>query len=259
MAFTIAVAGKGGTGKSTLSALILRDLLKNEHKPVLAVDADADANLVDLLGLKETQTLGAIRQEIQDTKGDVPAAMDKGAYIEMRLEDVLIEQKGYDLVVMGRTEGTGCYCYVNNLLRKYLSQLNTNYPYIVIDNEAGLEHLSRNTTDNIDVLLIVSDPSVKGILTAIKVKELADELKLNVKDIRLVISKLPGDVPKALIDKAKEGGLEIFATVPYDEEILDFDLNERSILKISDKSKAACAVSELMGKIVSQTSNVSDV
>ncbi len=256
MSFTIAVAGKGGTGKSTLSALILRDLLKKDLKPVLAVDADADANLADMLGLKDIQTLGAIRQEVQDTKGEIPASMDKSTYVEMRLEDVLVEQKGYDLVVMGRTEGQGCYCYVNNLLRKYLSQLNNNYPYIVIDNEAGLEHLSRHTTDNLDALIIVSDPSVKGILTAIKVKELAAELKLRVKDVRLVISRLPGDVPQALIDKAKKGGLEIFATIPYDEDILDFDLNERSILEIDDKSKAACAVSELMGKIVNQTSDV---
>ncbi len=251
MAFTIAVAGKGGTGKSTLSALLLRELLKRNHKPVLAVDADADANLADLLHIEEVETLGGVRQEFQDDKNNIPASMDKSAYIEMKLEDVLIEREGYDLVIMGRTEGQGCYCYVNNLLRKYLSQLNDNYPYIIIDNEAGLEHLSRHTTDNIDVLLVVSDPSVKGILTALKVKELAQELKLKIKRVELVISRLPGDVPGALLDKAKEAGLEIFATVPYDEEVLSFDLNERSILELGDDSKAACAVSELVGRIMS--------
>lgn len=251
MSFTIAVAGKGGTGKTTLSALIIRHLLKKGLKPVLAVDADADANLADLLGIKDLNTLGTIREEIQDTKGKVPASMDKNTFVGMRLEDVIIEREGFDLVVMGRGEGKGCYCYVNNLLRKYISQLEDNYPYVVMDNQAGLEHLSRHTTDNIDVLFIVSDPSIKGILTALKVKELVAELKLRVKQMYLVISRLPGDIPQALAKKAKEAGLEIFATIPYDEEILNFDLNEQSILELSSDSKAACAVSDLLGKILS--------
>ncbi len=254
MSFKIAVAGKGGTGKTTLAALIVRHLLKSGNKPVLAVDADADANFADLLGIKDVKTIGTIREEIQGTKGKVPPSMDKNTFVEMRLEDVLIEQEGFDLAVMGRSEGSGCYCYINNLLRKYLDRLEGNYPYIVIDNQAGLEHLSRHTTDNIDVLLLVSDVSVKGIATAIKVKELAEELNLKVGKMYLVISRLPGsDVPKALKKKANESGLEIFATIPYDEQVLDFDLNEKSILELDSSAKAACAVSELMGKIENRT------
>lgn len=251
MSFTIAVAGKGGTGKSTLAALITRHLVKTGKTPVLAVDADADANLAGLLGIQEHSSLGDIREEVLANVNNIPAGMPKETYVEMKLEDVLVERTGFDLVVMGRPEGRGCYCYVNTLLRKYLEELTPNYKYVVMDNQAGLEHLSRHTTQNVDVLFLVSDPSVKGINTAVKVSELVSELKLNVKKQMLVISRLAGEIPEQLKEYANKNGLNIEATIPYDEEVTKFDLNEESILNIDDNSKSACAVIELMDKIIS--------
>jgi CO dehydrogenase maturation factor len=250
MSFTIAVAGKGGTGKSTLSSLIIRHLVKTGQTPVLAVDADADANLAGLLGIKEFYSLGDIREDVIANVNNIPASMPKEAFVELKLEDVLVENKGFDLVVMGRPEGKGCYCYVNTLLRKYMQQLTPNYKYVVMDNQAGLEHLSRHTTQNVDVLLLVSDPSIKGINTAVKANELAKELKLNVKKVFLVVSRLSGEVPQQLKDYAEKNGLSVNATIPYDEEVMKFDLNEESILNLDDNSKIACAVTELMDKIV---------
>ena len=250
MSFNIAVAGKGGTGKSTISALIVRYLVKNNLSPVLAVDADADANLAQLLGIKEHTTLGSVREDVLDNVNNIPASMPKESFVELKLEDVLVEKKGFDLVVMGRPEGKGCYCYVNNILRRYLSDLTPNYKYIVMDNQAGLEHISRTTTDNIDALLLVSDPSIKGIDTAQKVIELVKELKLNIKNTYLVISRLQGKIPDKLAEYVKKKGISITDTIPYDEKVIDFDLSERSILEIDDKAKSACAITQLLGKII---------
>lgn len=251
MSYTIAVAGKGGTGKSTLSSLIIRHLVKTGQTPVLAVDADADANLAGLLGITDHSSLGDIREEVLANVNNIPASMPKEAYVELKLEDVLVERQGFDLVVMGRSEGKGCYCYVNTLLRKYLQELTPNYKYVVMDNQAGLEHLSRHTTQNVDALLLVSDPSVKGINTAAKVSELVKELKLNVKKQFLVVSRLSGEVPQQLNEYAQKNNLSIDAVIPYDEEVIKFDLNEESILNLDDNTKIACAVTELMDKIVS--------
>ncbi len=162
MSKVVAIAGKGGTGKTTVAALLIRYLLRTGKVPVLAVDADADTNLPDALGIAAGKTIGTIgkaREQFFQQKGEVPAGMPKEAYLELKLNQVLVETKDIDLLVMGRPEGAGCYCYINNVLRKYLDVLGKNYPFVIVDNEAGLEHLSRRTTQDVHHLLMVSEYS----------------------------------------------------------------------------------------------------
>ena len=163
MPFSIALAGKGGTGKTTLAGMLVKYLVQKDKAPVLAVDADANANLNEVLGLEVSDTLGNAREEMK--KGKVPSGMTKNVFMSMKLEQAVIDADGYDLVVMGQPEGSGCYCAANTLLTGFLEKLTGNYPYVVMDNEAGMEHLSRRTTQNIDELLFISDHSMKGIRT----------------------------------------------------------------------------------------------
>jgi len=181
MSINIAVAGKGGSGKTSVSSLIVRYLLKNGKTPILVVDADPNANLAEGLGLEVTETIGRILNDFQGEKLNIPAGMTKEAYLEYRLNEIVVENKGLDLITMGRGEGPDCYCYPNTILRKFADLLAGNYAYVVMDNEAGLEHLSRRTTQNVDALLMISDHSVKGVRTISRVRDLISELKLVVK------------------------------------------------------------------------------
>src|SRR3990167_7452849 len=185
MAFNIAVAGKGGTGKSTLSALIIRYITEELDKPVSAVDADPNASLGALLGLHVQSTIADIREDIVEKKVDF-SGMSKDRYIEYSI----IEKDKYDLLTMGRPEGPKCYCYVNNLLRKYLDKVGTTYPFIVTDNEAGMEHLSRRTTNNVDLLLIVSEPTIVGALTIQRILKLADSLPITIRKKLCVLNQV---------------------------------------------------------------------
>ncbi len=175
--YTIAMAGKGGTGKTTLAGLLVRFLKEHEMTPILAVDADANSNLNEVLGLEVEETLGEAREMM---KKDVPVGMTKDIFIEMKVEQALVEANGFDLMVMGRPEGPGCYCAANSLLSKFIERMMDNYPYLVVDNEAGMEHFSRLTTKYIDLLLIVSDSSRRGILSARRIYDLVDELNIRV-------------------------------------------------------------------------------
>ena len=177
MGVTIAMAGKGGTGKTTIAALLIRFLLKKGTVPVLAVDADANANLNEVLGLEVETTLGEAREGLKD---GVPTGMTRDLYMEYKVQQSLVESRGYDLIVMGQPEGPGCYCAANTLLTGFLEKLTDNYPYIVMDNEAGMEHISRLTTKNVDLLLIVSDTSRRGIQAAVRINELAKSLNIGV-------------------------------------------------------------------------------
>ena len=181
MSVSIAVAGKGGSGKTSVASLVIRYLKKNGFEPILAVDADPNANLGESLGLARKQTIGSIIASFNKEKINIPPGMTKEAYLEYRLNEALVEGKGLDLVTMGRGEGPECYCYPNLLLRKFIDTLADNYSYVVMDNEAGMEHLSRRTTQNIDELLIVSNHSVKGVRTVARIKDLVTQLKLVIK------------------------------------------------------------------------------
>jgi CO dehydrogenase maturation factor len=246
----IAMAGKGGTGKTTLAALMIRYLRGKKLGPILAVDADPNANLADALGLKAKRSLGATREDFFETKTNFPPGMTKETYLEMKLHEILVEYSGLDLLVMGRPEGPGCYCYANNILRRHLDLLAKNYPFVVMDNEAGMEHLSRRTTQGVDHLVFLSDYSAKGVRTVGKIRDLIDELKLSVKKKHLVIDRAPEKLEDDFRREIQAQGVEFLGTVPQDPWIFEFDLKGRSLLDLPDDSPAVQRVSEMMGRII---------
>ena len=249
-AFTIAVAGKGGVGKTTLTGLVIRFLIEKRKGPVLAVDADANANLNEVLGVVCHATVGHVREEALATAGGRPHGMGLEEYLDMRIAQELIEAPGFDLIVMGRPEGPGCYCAANNIIRKYTDHLIESYPYIVTDNEAGLEHLSRRTTQDTDLLLIVSDPSARGILTAGRVNALVDELGLSVKKRALIVNRVPGgELPAELKAIVEKDGLELAGTVPADENVTSFDLMGKPLVGLPSDSPVVKALYGILDKL----------
>jgi CO dehydrogenase maturation factor len=250
LGFTIAVAGKGGTGKTTLTALIIRFLIQNSAGPILAVDADPNANLGESLGLEVAQTVGRMLDKFQKDKIDIPAGITKETYLEFQLNSLLIEQPGFDLLTMGRGEGQGCYCYPNTVLRKFIDRLAENYAFIVMDNEAGMEHLSRGTTNDIDELLIVANHSVKAVRTIARIKALAAELKLKIKHQSIVINMTPERLEPAIETELINAGLRADFMIPEDPLISQADLDFKPLLDLSDDSPASAAVAEMMKKVV---------
>lgn len=251
MSFNIAVAGKGGSGKTSVASLVIRYLMKKGVGPILAIDADPNANLGESLGLDIKQTVGLILDDFQKEKIKIPAGMTKEAYLEYKLNQAMVESKGLDLLTMGRGEGPDCYCYPNVILRKFADTLSQNYPYMVMDNEAGMEHLSRRTTQNVDELLIISDHSVKGVRTVARIRDLVAELKLVVKRQSVLINLVPNGLDPLVAEELKRLGIAPTATIPLDEEIYQYDLKLKPLLDLPDSSKAAMAVGELMTKLLS--------
>jgi len=248
MSFSVALAGKGGTGKTTIAGMLIKYLLLKEKTPILAVDADCNANLNEVLGVEIADTLGNAREEMK--KGDVPSGMTKDIFIEMKLEESLVESEGVDLVVMGQPEGAGCYCAANTLLTNYLERLSGQYPYIVMDNEAGMEHISRLTTNNIDVLLIVSDPSRRGLQAAVRIEELARCLKIVVGKSYVVINQAREAPPEQAMQMIKKANLELIGTVPEDNLIYDYDFSGRPTIEMPEDSKSVKAAFEIFNKII---------
>jgi CO dehydrogenase maturation factor len=246
MGKVIAMAGKGGTGKTTLSALVIRHLRKKGLKPILAVDADPSSNLVDALGLKVNKSLGTAREDFFETKGNLPPGMTKETYLEMKLHEILVESPGLDLLVMGRPEGPGCYCYANNILRRHLDLLIKNYPFVVMDNEAGMEHLSRRTTQGVDYLLFLSDYSLKGIRTVGKIKELIGELKLAVKEKYLVVDRAPNGMDPVFSREVQDLGLPLLGAIPEDPFVSEYEMKGRPLLELPDESPAVRVVDRMM-------------
>lgn len=249
MSINIAVAGKGGSGKTSITSLVIRYLMKKGPGPILAVDADPNANLGDSLGLSLHKTIGAIIATFNEEKINIPAGMTKEAYLEFRLNDAMVESKGLDLVTMGRGEGADCYCYPNLLLRKFLDNLSGSYAYVVMDNEAGMEHLSRRTTQNIDELFLISDHSVKGVRTLARLRDLITELKLVVKRQSVIINFVPNGIDPLLNDEMSRLGIEPAAIVPLDKTISEYDLNSKSLLELPDTA-ASRTVDDLMDKLL---------
>lgn len=248
MSKVIAIAGKGGVGKTTFSGLLVRHLLRTGNTPVFAVDADANVNLNDVLGVEVDKTIGTVREETAKAIGGnaMPVGMPKETFLEMQMEEALVESEGFDLLVMGRPEGAGCYCFANNLLRKHVDALSKNYPYIVIDNEAGLEHMSRRTTQGVDQLFIVSDASPVGIKTAARIKKLSEEMDLDIKSAGLVLSRVQGDLHPALLQMIEENDLNLMGQIPASDEVLDLAYAGRPVLDLPDDSSVSQAVAAVV-------------
>ena len=252
MTITIAMAGKGGTGKTSLASLIIRYLLRHNAVPILAVDADANANLAWSLGLTVKQTIGSVLADFNDVKMGIPPGMTKEAYLNLKLNGAVVESKSVDLLTMGRGEGAGCYCFPNNVLKEFIDKLAVNYRFLVMDNEAGLEHLSRRTTENVDELIIVSNHSVKGVRTIGNILDLIKELKLNVKRQSIVINQAPGPLDPMIVEGLEELGVGADAVIPMDSLIADYDLQQKPLTELPDTSAAVRAVDGLMEKLLAK-------
>jgi len=221
LSFIIAMAGKGGTGKTTVAALLLRYLVEHGKSPVLAVDADANSNFNEVLGLQVDHTVGEAREEMK--KGGGLTDITKDQLIEMRINQALVEADGFDLLSMGQPEGPGCYCAANHLVAYYMEVLGKNYPYIVMDNEAGMEHMSRLTTKEVNLLLLVSDPSWRGIQAARRLQDLARQLKLVVGKTVLIVNRATNGLPAKTQAEIQGQGLELAGLIPEDPVVAEFD------------------------------------
>ncbi len=241
MAYVVGFSGKGGTGKTSLAALTVRYLTEKRKGPVLAVDADSNSCLNEALGVDVHATIGHLREESLASVrsgGERPGGMSMDQLFDYQVQQSIIESEGFDLMVMGRPEGPGCYCAANNIIRKYTDKLSETYPYVVIDNEAGMEHLSRRTTHKVNLLLIVSDPTAKGIKTAARINGLVDELNLEVDERALIINRVAGPESEDIRKAAVSAGLEVAGLVPQDQMIFDFDLKGKPVVGLPEESGA---------------------
>ena len=248
MSFSIALAGKGGTGKTTLSGMLIKYLVQNEKTPVLAVDADSNANLNEVLGLEVQDTLGNAREEMK--KGIVPGGMTKDVFMSMKLEQAVVESDGFDLIVMGQPEGSGCYCAANTLLTNFLDRLTSNYPYLVMDNEAGMEHISRLTTKNVDILLVVSDTSRRGLQAAFRINNLAQSLNIGVGKSFLIINQAKGELSGKIMELVEKEGLDLAGIIPEDDTVYDYDLDGKPTVDMPEDSKSIQAAFKIFDSII---------
>jgi CO dehydrogenase maturation factor len=240
---TIAITGKGGTGKTTFASLLIK-CLSSDSATILAVDADPNSNLDGRLGLHAEQTIGDLREDL--LKKSFPAGVAKSELIEYQIRLALVEGDKFDLIAMGRPEGPGCYCYVNNVLRDVLDKLSVNYDYVIIDNEAGMEHLSRRTTRDVDVLFIMSDVTVLGILTASRIKKLSEDLNLVVGRTYLVLNEVKNVIPQNIADQIEQESLDLIGTIPDDAAVEQYALDGRSLIELPSDSAALMAVNEIV-------------
>jgi CO dehydrogenase maturation factor len=248
LSFLIAMAGKGGTGKTTVAAMLLRYLVEHGKTPVLAVDADANANLNEVLGLQLESTVGAAREEMK--KGGGMVDMTKDQLIEMRINQCLVEADGYDLISMGQPEGAGCYCAANHLVAHYMEVLGKNYPYILMDNEAGMEHMSRLTTNNVDLLVLVSDPSWRGIQAARRLKDLASQLKIVVGRAVLVVNRAMNGLSERAQEEIASQGLDLAGLIPQDALVAEYDAQGRPTYNLPGDSSAFQAVQDIFSRLL---------
>ena len=245
----IAVSGKGGTGKTTIASLIVRYLLRKNDKPILAVDADPNANFGDALGVKVENTVGKVLDVFLKEKEKLPTGVVKESLIDYKLSEILVEDKGFDLLSMGQGEGPGCYCYPNTVIRNYIEKLASNYKHVVIDNEAGMEHISRRTNGSLDLLLLVSDPSMKGIRTCKKLEDLVKELGLTIKKTYLIVNRVSQEAPVQIMEEVQRLNLNLLQVIPEDPHIVDSELRGIPMLHLDESSPSVIKLNEAMAKV----------
>ena len=249
---TIAVAGKGGVGKTTTCGMLIDYLCKKGDGPVLVVDADANSNLNEVLGVDADISLGQIREEMAqaELKGTVPAGMTKADYAQFKFNSALIEEDDFDMLVMGRTQGKGCYCYVNGVLKTLVDRYAKNYGYVVMDNEAGLEHVARGTLPHVDTMLLISDCSRRGIQAAARVAEMIGELELKPGRMGLIVNRAPdGVLSQGVLEEIQKHGLELFGVLPQDEDIYRCDCDGEPSAKLPEGNPVKTALKGIMAEL----------
>ncbi|MBR5336442.1 MAG: AAA family ATPase [Lachnospiraceae bacterium] len=251
MSKTIAVAGKGGVGKTTTCGLLIDYLCRHGKKPVLAVDADANSNLNEVLGVEVEATLGEIREEIANAElsldNPIPLGMSKQDYANFKFNSALIEEKDFDMLVMGRTQGKGCYCYVNGVLQAQIQKFAGNYKYVVVDNEAGMEHISRGLLPHVDIVILVSDCSRRGIQAVGRIAKLIKEIELNPSEVKLIVNRAPGGkLNDGILEEIKIQELDLAGVLPHDEDVYEFDCEGKPTVQLPKESKMRVELEKIL-------------
>ena len=251
MAQTIAVAGKGGVGKTTLTGLLIQYLIDSGKAPILAVDADANSNLNEVLGVEVEMTLGEIREEVARAEmskdNPIPKSMSKADYMEMMFNRCIIEDDDFDMLVMGRTQGKGCYCFVNGLLQTQVQKLTPNYEYVVVDNEAGMEHISRGILPKVDYVILVSDCSRRGVQAAGRIAELARECGMKPKKMGLIVNRAPGGkLNDGTLEEIKNQGLDLLGVVPHNDQVYEYDCDGKPMVTLPQDSPVRRSLNEII-------------
>jgi CO dehydrogenase maturation factor len=261
MTTTIALAGKGGTGKTTVAAMVIKHLVQSQPGAILAIDADPSSNLNMVLGLELEWTVGDIREgllaEVQQSllqggaaMGTLSGGMTKRDYLDYEVRTSLSEGDRFDLIAMGRTEGPGCYCAVNHNLREVVDSISKNYRYVVVDNEAGMEHLSRRTTRDVEHLLIITDPTQRGIVAAERIAAFRHELDIRIENTYLVLNRLAGDTPAPLQERIDKLDIPLLGVIPADDKLVEFDFSGRPLIELGDESPVYQAVAGMLQEIL---------
>ena len=254
MAHVIAVAGKGGVGKTTLTGLIIQYLGEKGKGPILAVDADANSNLNEVLGVEVGTTLGEIREEVAGaemaSKNPIPSGVSKADYMEYKFDDALAESDDFDLLVMGRTQGKGCYCFVNGLLQAQIQRLEKNYPYIIVDNEAGMEHISRGVLPNMETAILVSDCSRRGVQAAGRIAQLIKECNMHPRQVGLIVNRAPdGKLNEGTREEIEKQGLHLLGVVPQNDTVYEYDCDGTPTVDLPEDSPVKKAIREIVDKL----------
>lgn len=261
MTTTIALAGKGGVGKTTVAGMIIKYLAQNQTGSILAIDADPSSNLNMVLGLDLEWTVGDIREDMLEqvksslasggaAMGTMPGGASKRDYLDYHIRSALAEGSRFDLIAMGRGEGPGCYCAVNHNLREVIDGLSRHYAYVVIDNEAGMEHLSRRTTRDVQHLLIVSDPTQRGLVAAQRIANMRKELDINVENAWLIINRLQGEMPGALKAFTDTLDVPLLGVIPADKELAEFEFSGKPLAELGDESPVYQSIAQMLKTIL---------